>query len=140
MNIYWDDLRGPKYVLQVPNAGHSLRGGREGALTTLAAFFQQVVSRAPLPKVTWKHADAGGNLQFTMQAKSDPRSALLWVAHSPTKDFRKARWKSQKVLLKNGRFTVTVPRPKTGHVALFGEIQFKFDGLRYSLSSQIRRE
>ncbi|MFQ5732028.1 MAG: PhoPQ-activated pathogenicity-related family protein [Planctomycetaceae bacterium] len=140
MNIYWDGLVGPKYVLQVPNAGHSLKGGRDGAFATLAAFFQQVVTKSALPRVTWKHGDAGGQLQLTMQARSDPKSARLWVAHSPTKDFRNARWKSKPVTLKEGRFTVRVPRPKQGHVAVFGEIQFEFAGVKYSLSSQIRRE
>jgi PhoPQ-activated pathogenicity-related protein len=140
MNIYWDDLRGPKFVLQVPNAGHSLKGGRDGALTTLAVFFRHTVSKQPLPKLSWKHSDAGEKLVFTMQAKSDPKAGRLWVAHSPVKDFRKATWKPVPVTLKDGRFTASIPRPKSGYVALFGEMQFEFDGLKYSLSSQIRRK
>lgn len=140
MNIYWDDLRGPKYVLQVPNAGHGLKGGRDGALTTLAVFFRHSVSKTPMPHLSWKHSDNGGNLVFTMQAMSDPKAGRLWVAHSATKDFRNAKWKPVAVTLKNGRFTATVPRPKSGYVALFGEMQFAFDGLKYSLSSQIRRK
>jgi PhoPQ-activated pathogenicity-related protein len=139
MNIYWDDLHGPKYVLQVPNTGHSLKGGRDGALTTLAVFFRHAVTKTPMPHLSWKHGNAGGKLVFTMQAMSDPKAGRLWVAHSATKDFRKSKWKPVTATLKDGRFTVSIPRPKDGYVALFGEMQFEYDGLKYSLSSQIRR-
>lgn len=140
MNIYWKDLLGPKYVRQVPNAGHSLKGGREGALTTLGAFFQQVVSKSPLPNVTWNYKVAGDQLQFAMRAQSDPKTGRIWIAHSETKDFRNSKWESREVPLKEGRFVARIPKPKTGYVAVFGEISFEFNGLKYSLSSQIYRE
>jgi len=140
MNIYWDGLPGSKFVLHVPNAGHNLKGGRDGALTTLAVFFRHSVSKTPLPHLSWKHADDGGNLIFTMAAKSDPKVGRLWVAHSATKDFRNAKWKPVSVTLKDGRFSASIPKPKSGYVALFGEMQFEYDGLKYALSSQIRRK
>src|SRR5690606_11987499 len=59
LNLYWDDLPGEKHVRYVPNAGHGLDGGREGALTTLAVFTQHVAQNRPLPKLKWDHtADA----------------------------------------------------------------------------------
>eukprot|EP00913_Durusdinium_trenchii_P035347 g33077.t1 len=139
MNLYWKDLSGPKFVRQVPNAGHSLKGGREGALTTLGAFFQQVVSKSPLPKVTWNYKAEDKQLRLTMQARSEPKTGRIWIAHSETKDFRNAKWEPKDVPLKNGRFSATVPRPKSGYVAVFGELIFQFNGLNYALSSQIYR-
>src|SRR5262249_40523025 len=43
LNLYWDGLKGSKYVTYVPNAGHDLReGGKDGdrtkAVNALAAF------------------------------------------------------------------------------------------------------
>lgn len=143
MNIYWDGLVGPKLALNVPNAGHGLDGGREGALTTLAAFFQQVATKSPLPKISWKHDTTDdGKLRFSMQAKAGlkPKSGRLWVAYSRTKDLRNSKWKPREVKLRNGGFSVAIPKPESGHVALFGELTFEFGGLTYALSSQIRRE
>lgn len=140
-NQYWDGLVGPKYLLQVPNAGHSLRGGRESALSTLAAFYQHMATSTPLPTLKWSHSRTTNGLRLLVKSSRVPKKASLWTARSDTKDFRKAKWSSQRMKsLKNGTFAGELPKPKTGHVALFGELQFSINGLTYALSTQIRRE
>lgn len=140
MNIYWNDLTGPKYVRQVPNAGHSLKGGREGALTTLGAFFQHVVSKKPMPKISWTYKTDATGARFSMRSKSDPKRGRLWIARSNGKDFRTAKWESRTLTLKDGGFTGRVKQGESKHIALFGEMDFEFNGLKYSLSSQIYRK
>ena len=140
LNLYWDDLSGVKYIRYVPNAGHNLQGGREGALTTLAVFFQHVVEGKPGPSVEWKHETVGDSLQLTIQSNITPTAVRLWTASSATKDFRESKWSSQPIKSSNGSYTASVPKPTEGHVALYGEIQFNAYGQEYSVTTQIRRE
>src|SRR5215213_5011049 len=65
-NLYWDDLKGDKWLLYVPNAGHGLdqihgdgRKDRNRAISTLAAYARAQVRGEPMPKLSWTHADAG---------------------------------------------------------------------------------
>src|SRR5919198_648860 len=98
-NLYWDDLKGDKWLQYVPNAGHGLeqqyadgRKDRNRAISPLAAYARSQVRGEPMPKLTWKHEGDGDRMKLTV--KSDParKAARLWVADNPTRDFRKARW------------------------------------------------
>jgi len=140
LNNYWDDLEGDKYIRYVPNAGHNLKGGREAALTTLAMFFQQIARGKPLPKLQWQHSATEDKLKLTMRSDSEPKLVRLWVATSPTKDFREAEWKSTEVSSSEGEFVGEIDKPKSGHVALYGEIFFQIGLTDYSLTTQLKRE
>jgi PhoPQ-activated pathogenicity-related protein len=167
LNIYWDDLKGPKAVVYLPNAGHGLQEHREYALNGIAALFRHVVSGRTLPNLSWKHTDADdGRLRFEFGSSPSPKSARLWVATAPTRDFREARWDSSTLDIGNDRddpqdvrgngkkpasgignvveissfaITVTRDRPRSGFVAIFGDIEYEIDGIRYHLSTQIRQ-
>ena len=140
LNQYWDDLSGVKYIRYVPNAGHNLQGGREGALTSLAVFFQHVVQGKPGPTIDWKHDTAGNNCLLTIKSNEAPGSVRLWTATSTTKDFRESKWTSKPIKEANGAFVGEVAKPEQGHVALYGEVLFKAYGHEYSFTTQVRRE
>lgn len=140
MNIYWDDLPGPKYIRQVPNAGHSLKGGRDGALTTLGMFFRHVAADRPFPKIDWSYAESPGELALRIKADQKPREVRLWTARSSTKDFREATWTSESVTGSNGDHSATVAPPNSGHVAMFGEVEFELDGIPFSLTTLVYRK
>lgn len=145
LNNYWDDLAGSKQIRYVPNAGHNLKGGREGALATLAAFVRHVAADQPLPALKWKHVTDGNSLRLTVETGVPPLEAKLWSAAAPTKDFRESQWTSQPMLSLNmqgpqDRFLGEVPLLPGSHRALFGEILYRIDDLTYSLSTQLRRE
>jgi PhoPQ-activated pathogenicity-related protein len=140
-NLYWDDLIGPKHVLYVPNAGHGLDGGREGALTTLAVFAQHVARDEPLPNLSWKHDDDRNRLRLTVASKPEPKSMRLWVARSEDKDFRPDRWEPREIEAdENGAFVAHVDKPESGHVAFFAEARYTFGPIEYALSTQMRQE
>jgi len=140
LNQYWDDLSGAKYIRYVPNAGHSLQGGREGALTTLAVFFQHVVQGKLCPAVDWKHETAGNSYVLTIKSDEALGSVRLWTATSTTKDFRESKWTSKVIPEKGGVYVGEIAKPDQGHVALYGEMMFQAYGHEYSITTQIRRE
>ena len=139
MNLYWDDLVGDRYIRQVPNGGHGLEGGRDGALTTLAVFFRHTASGTDLPRISWDYSHAGLHLKLAMKSDLEPSRVRLWTAHSKDLDFRDDRWESADVDCKEGYSVGSVEIPKSGHIAIFGEIEFDFQGLPWSLSTLVYR-
>lgn len=140
MNFYWNDLVGSKYALFVPNAGHSLKGGRELALATLAAFFCHAATDTPLPKLSWKHSQGDNRLKVIVTTSTEPKAARLWSASSKSKDFRDSQWRSKPLPGQGKQYSGDVEKPRSGHVALYGELQFSFEEVPFSLTTLIRRE
>ncbi len=140
LNIYWDGLVGDKYILYVPNAGHGLGDGKEFALTTLAAFVKHLATDTAMPQLKWEHAKQNGQLQLTVSATPEPRGVRLWSATSDDGDFREVKWNSTPMKQNGKSYQGQVPMPTQGNAALYGEVQFVIDGLKYSLTTQIHRE
>jgi len=91
-----------------------------------------------MPKLNWTHESVNGNLRLTITATPAPIGARLWIAQTPTMDFRTAKWSEQKVSLSDGKIVGEVTPPDKGHLAFFGELDYEIDGLRYHLSTQVR--
>jgi PhoPQ-activated pathogenicity-related protein len=137
--FYWDGLVGPKHLLKLPNAGHGLGEGRPLALSTLAAFFRHAADGTPLPALQWTHSQRGGELSLNVRSSAAPKAARLWTAHSPTKDFRDARWQCQPLEETDGAFAAQLPLPQRDHLAFFAELQFELRNLPYSLTTLVWR-
>ncbi len=146
LNLYWDDLKGDKWVLYVPNAGHGLEQqfadgrppNRERALNGLAAFTRHIIKDNPVPKLSWKHDDANGKARLTVEARPQPRAARLWVARAATRDFRLAQFQEQPLKVSSGTIVGEVPFPAEGHLSFFAELDYEIDGLKHQLSTQLR--
>lgn len=140
LNIYWDDLKGPKSVVYLPNAGHSLSENRDYALNGVGAFFRHNVSGRPWPELAWDHSDDGDKtLRLTVRSTPEPKSARVWVATSATRDFRESKWEPTPMLVSGGVAKADVPRPAKGFIALVGDIEYQTDGIPFHLSTQIRQ-
>jgi PhoPQ-activated pathogenicity-related protein len=144
LNLYWDGLKGPKWVVYVPNAGHGLRQkgasgtGHDRALNGLAAFARYQLTGKPMPELRWKHDDADGKLRLTVACRPGPLAARLWVAEAPTRDFRKAEWKERPAMLQDGTAVGEVEPPASGCLAFYGDLDYEFEGIRYALCTQLR--
>ncbi len=145
LNVYWDDLPENKWALYVPNAGHDLRqrdGGRANPSSYvadgLAAFVRYQIAGAAMPRLSWKHEQVNDAFRLTIQAAPAPSGGRLWVARSPTVDFRTAEWKQQSVSFANGNIIGEVAAPTDGYLAFFGEVDYEIAGLKYHLSTQLR--
>lgn len=145
LNLYWNDLKGEKWVLYVPNAGHDLQQklpdgtkNRTAVINGLAAFARHQTKDNPMPQVAWKHDDGNGKLRLTVTADQAPNKARLWVAEAPTRDFRLATWREQPAIISGGKVTGEVSPPTTGCLAFFAELDYEIDGLSHHLSTQLR--
>ncbi len=137
LDLYWDDLKGPKGVVYLPNAGHSLDQHRDYALNGLGAFFRHVVPGRPMPEVSWTFAEsADGGSRLTVAAAPKPKAARVWTARSETRDFRESRWEPSH-LEAAPSMTAEVARPEKGHVAFFADLDYEVEGVIYHLSTQI---
>ena len=145
LNLYWDGIPADKWVLYIPNAGHNLRrqdrpqpDQLNDLIDGLAAFSRHQISGTSMPKLSWKHETVNGKLRLTIGSIPAPNGARLWIAQTPTKDFRTAKWIEQAVSLSDGKVIGEVLLPNKGHVAFFGELDYEVDGVRYRLSTQMR--
>ncbi len=145
LNLYWDGIPQNKWVLYIPNAGHNLRRQDRPAgeqlkdlVNGLAAFARHQIDGAPMPRLEWKHETVDGKLRLNLDAAPAPLAARLWIAASPSADFRAASWRAQGLKIADGRMVGEIAPPETGRAAFFGEVEYEIDGLRYKLSTQMR--
>jgi PhoPQ-activated pathogenicity-related protein len=137
---YWADLPEPKLVCQTPNAGHDLGDGRQAG-AALAAFYQMVADRQPLPAMTWTFTDSPEGAGAEVKVSPAAREFTLWTADSQDRDFRDEKWSAQPVdLLAGGRSAVVkVGRPATGFRAFLVEARLESGaGQEYRLSTEAR--
>ena len=138
---YWSDLPEPKLVFQTPNAGHNLGDG-DDAWQTLAAWFQMVANREPLPNVEWELRDGtNGAAGLTVKVDQPVSKIRLWTAHSTNRDFRNEQWTSRELEIQAGsnQASVHVPKPAAGFTAFLGEVELPApNGQSYKLSTQVQ--
>jgi PhoPQ-activated pathogenicity-related protein len=136
---YWEELPGEKLVFQTPNAGHNLNGGLQ-AMDALAAFYQMIADKEPLPKVEWKMT-AGDQPHMNVHVNRSAKSIRLWTADSADRDFRNDKWSSQELEVKPGSAIADtkVAKPASGYRAFMGEVVLtnRF-GREYKLSTQVQ--
>ena len=67
-----------------------------------------------------------------------PKSARVWTATNPTRDFRKAKWTDGEVKLAKDQVTGETTAPKLGCLAFYVETDYEIDGIAYHLCTQLR--
>jgi PhoPQ-activated pathogenicity-related protein len=145
LNLYWDELKGDKYIVYVPNAGHDLKQAgtplleeRSRAVNALTAFVRYQISGKAMPKLSWKNDDDGDKLRLVVTADLAPKSARVWTATTPTRDFRKAKWTDQEVKVGKDKITGEATAPKDGCLAFYLDLEYEIDGIAYHLCTQLR--
>lgn len=138
LNLYWDDLKGPKWVSYTPNSGHGLED-REHVYKTLAAFIRATAAHKLLPTQTWSYADTADGASLTIKTNGKPVAARFFYNTAPTLDFRDFKnWTSVPMDLNGSTATGTMEAPKEGFKACYGEVTYELDGQPYTLSTQLR--
>ncbi|CAN5588212.1 PhoPQ-activated pathogenicity-related family protein [soil metagenome] len=157
LNLYWNDLKGPKNVLYVPNAGHDLRPMEDPAaekdkmkrdltpmkaIDTIAAFSRTIIEGKTFPVDRTKIETVGLNgVKVTFDFESAPKVVKIWKAGSDTRDFRKQKWteavkmtSTSEDTLQKGTYGVACTSPFN---AVFSEAEYELDGQKYYLSTPI---
>jgi PhoPQ-activated pathogenicity-related protein len=145
LNLYWDGLKGPKWVTYVPNAGHNLQEhhadghkDNERAIGALAAFARAQITGQSLPRLKWQHSGDNGSMRLTVEADPPPSGARLWQALAPTQDFRRSPWTEHPVKIDGGTIVGEAAAPAEGYSVFYIELDYSLDGLPYHLSTQVR--
>ena len=134
-NLYFGGLREPKYLLYLPNEGHSVEG-YEPVVRSLRALHEAARGGAPLPKLQWEYASGEDELTLCVRAEPGARELRVWRAVSADRDLRDAEWHVAAVSSRPGaRFTLA--EPATGYVALFGEAAFGSGRRAFTLTTSL---
>ena len=137
LNLYWDDLKGPKWVTYTPNSGHGLED-RIHVFQTMSAFADTIARKAAWPKMKWDYTPADNGVKLVVKSDVAIQSARLFRATASTQDFRDSKWTSAPMEAIHGGFTANYPTPTEGFAAIFGEVTYKLNGKTFTLSTQIR--
>jgi PhoPQ-activated pathogenicity-related protein len=142
LNLYWDGLKGDKWITYVPNAGHNLEqpgGDRTRALNALSAFVRAQSTGKELPKMRWmSDTTRQGRVEILLESTPAPLATRVWSAEAPTQDFRKAVWKESATSKTEQGVVGGVALPKEGWKVFYVEADYELDGIRYTLCTQVR--
>lgn len=144
LNLYWKDLKGEKYILYVPNAGHGLwertpdgKINNDRSMNGLAAFTRHMATDTPLPSISWKSQKTKGKVILSTHSSPSPLGGRMWIAHSPVRDFRKAKWEPRSIPIFECMTSAEVETPQEGYRAFYIELDFQIQELKYTLCTQV---
>ncbi len=136
---YYSEIPGKNMIHYVPNAGHSLGGGKQ-ALETLSSFFGITISNKEYPVCTWDISNTNTSAELVVKPnKNDLVEATLWETTSSDKDFRNNLWLNRKLKIDNpSQIKVSKTYPKKGNQAFYIELKYKdHNGGYYSVCTRV---
>lgn len=139
--LYFPDLKGPKAICSLPNAGHGLDQNREWALETVAGLYRLAATGKTIPTVSWemmedaKAADYG----VSISAQPQPKAVNVWTATSKNRDIRQAKWSKTDVELSQnqGKIIAKRQKPNEGVEVMMVELTYEIDGVTMHLCTQV---
>lgn len=135
VKLYFGDLKGEKYIHEVPNAGHGLGAG---VIEAVGAFYEEILENHDRPKFSWKCAAGEEECVTTLNAVDLPVKVELWTATSETRDFRDAKWTPEVVPGDDGKWEARVKVPEKGFTASHLRLTYKSEsGVEYALSTNV---
>lgn len=137
LNLYWDGLKGPKWVLYTPNSGHGLED-RDRVFATLSGFVRMVASNKKWPKMKWDYT--GGPYEYQLHVESDTpvKEVRLFHVAANTKDFRNSKWTFEPTANPGKSANLKFKAPESGYAAQYAEVVYEIDGHPFTLSTQIK--
>jgi PhoPQ-activated pathogenicity-related protein len=134
-SIYLAGLTGPRWISFAPNAGHDLPAPRIAGI--VAAMGRHVAGIEPLPEVRWRFSADPAGTTCLVESSERPAQVVLWTATAGSRDFRKARWRSDTVTGDGREWHVPVPSPESGFAAALVECHYDRDPLPLVLTTSV---
>jgi PhoPQ-activated pathogenicity-related protein len=136
-NLYWDELKGSKHLLYVPNKGHNA-DDYPRVIGSLLALHRSQTGGEPLPELKWDFKKIEGGYQLQVASNKTPEAVRAWVAVSGSKDFRDSKWIEHPCRLQEGKYCYTIKLPTEGYVAAFGEAVYPQEPLTAQFCTNIK--
>lgn len=124
-NLYWDDIKGEKYLTIVPNAGHNLNNDFFRIVGGLKAIHQRAAHGEKLPKLTWDFSNRDGTHRLHVTSDPPARDAVAWIARCNSRDFRDARWQMTRMESREGGYELSLTPAAGEFVGIFGDLTFE---------------
>ena len=139
LNLYWDGLKGQKWVLYNPNVGHGLEAldAQLRVLSTVGAFANAVASKTPWPQMKWEYKANKGGADLVVNSTPAPKSGKLYSTTAETQDFRDSKWTARPMEAANGGVSGHLDAPAKGYAAMYGELTYEVGGKTFVLCTQI---
>lgn len=148
LDQYEKGLKMRHWLLNVPNAGHDLKGGFMAA-ESIGAFARSLAGGPKLPEIEWtfspeyQRGGAQPGRWTSLELRNDGvsyKELRLWVATSDTLDFRPSTYAvvARTAPGKGAETILRAPLPEGKNCAVFAEARYATGGREYSLSSPTR--
>jgi PhoPQ-activated pathogenicity-related protein len=134
VDLYWDELGGPKALLCVPNAGHDA-GSDARSEATLVELVRRVGARRSMPELSASDVDGG---RAAIVSNEAPQRVLLWRTESASRDFRAARWRATEARRQGDRYVADATPASDRYTAWFAEAEYFSPGRSFTLSTPVR--
>jgi len=146
LNLYWPGLSGNKSVLALPNTGHVGANHDPRLYPSAYAFIQRVAQGKTMPQVESTLYPTSRGSRLVITTKDSAVAARVWIARSPTLDFRDAQWEMKSIALmsstvvQNGGHTqrsyqIDLKKASSVNQAIFAEVEFAYVNQRFWLST-----
>jgi len=137
-SYYWNELKQPKWLVTMPNAGHSL-GNKVQAIESVSAMARAIAKGKSLPTNPTGTFDARKS-EYTV--RFEPQNVVgvkFWSAVSVTTDFRQRVYRAQSARLEPGaasaKFMPLQELMPSENVAVFAEVRYRIDGKEFSINT-----
>jgi PhoPQ-activated pathogenicity-related protein len=139
VNLFWDDMPEPKWLLYVPNRVHNEPSDLRTAPASYA-FVRAVARGKGLPRIVSTFEDPAGQrvARLRLTTSAPAASAELWTAQAPGRDLHAARWTMRPMNPAGGDgrvFQAEAERLEGACLGAFGAVVFAEDGRTYTLTT-----
>lgn len=140
--FYFNDLSNDRLLRYIPNTDHSLEeedNGINGAVSSLAAWYQTFINKTRRPTIRWKQQ----NTKLLVTTDLTPIAVNLWqTTNTEARDFRMETtgrsWKSIPLAFRSdGQYLVEVKPPNKGWTAYFVEFQYANSGFTQTYTTRV---